>query len=369
MGSSTEPYAQVVHTVVAARRLAGWALWAQLSMLARLVTAWHTCPPVSNEIGIEDRCEDADAGLAERLNVEIGRLQRAVSGRLGVDWPGMAAEMAPMLVSAEVALACGFSRTGADRLLDAVEALFLQGRLPRLRRLLRQGWVDWTKLDWFVRDTAHLDPFVADAVERLVLGDLPPEVDAGACAGSGEPGEFVDVPADPARPGSGLPGIVTMTVPQLRAAIAAAIAAIDAVAAERAARRAREARRVRCQANSDGTATLTADLAVEAAAAVWNALTAAARAAKAAGDPRSLDQLRADELLARTAGAPLPAPDLGGEADDDGQGTTGTPDGDPGAGVDRGGEESSADAADRGDGTGADGSGAAGARRLRRRDH
>src|SRR6185312_2831818 len=49
-------------------------------------------------------------------------------------------------------------------------------------------------------------------------------------------------------------------------------------------------------------ATLTADLAVEAAAAVWNALTDAAQAAKAAGDPRTMDQLRADELLARATG-------------------------------------------------------------------
>jgi hypothetical protein len=50
---------------------------------------------------------------------------------------------------------------------------------------------------------------------------------------------------------------------------------------------------------------------------VWNALTAAATAAKAAGDPRSLDQLRADELLARTTGTPLPPPAPGDTLDAD----------------------------------------------------
>src|SRR4051812_20681061 len=39
VGTSMEPWAQVMHAVVAARRVAGWALWAQLSMVARLVVA------------------------------------------------------------------------------------------------------------------------------------------------------------------------------------------------------------------------------------------------------------------------------------------------------------------------------------------
>jgi hypothetical protein len=306
-------------------------LWAQLSMIARLVVAWQVLPPVSNEFGVEDRCEQgeaADPALAERLNVEIGRLQRAAGGRFaqvawsGGGWSGMAAEMAPVLASAEVSLACGLSRTGSDRLVDASEALFMQGRLPRLRRLLHSGWVEWAKLDWFVRDTAHLDVVVANAVERIVLGDLAPDTPDAPGA---EPGEELDVLADPTRPGLGLPRIVSMTVPELRAAIAAAVAAIDAEGAERAAWNARAARRVRCQANQDGTATLTTELAVEAAAAVWNALTAGAKAAKAAGDPRSLDQLRADELLARTTGTPQPPP-APGDTPDPTQDANGVPD-------------------------------------------
>ena len=45
---------------------------------------------------------------------------------------------------------------------------------------------------------------------------------------------------------------------------------------------------------------------------MWNALTAAAKAARAAGDRRSLDQLRADILIARATTSPL-APPLPGD--------------------------------------------------------
>src|SRR5690242_16076587 len=38
-GASPEPWVQVIHAVVSSRRLAGWALWVQLSMIARLVVA------------------------------------------------------------------------------------------------------------------------------------------------------------------------------------------------------------------------------------------------------------------------------------------------------------------------------------------
>ena len=190
----------------------------------------------------------------------------------------------------------------SDRYVQAADAIFVQDRLPRLRRLLRSGWVEWAKLDAFVRDTECLDLVVAHAVERIILGDL-------------EPDETLDVVADPAQPGLGLPAIVGMTLPQLRAAIAAAIAAIDAEAAARRAKAVRAARRVRSRTDLDGGATLTAELTVEAAAAVWNALTAAAKTARAAGDPRSLDQLRADVLVARTTGTALPPPAPGDTPD------------------------------------------------------
>jgi hypothetical protein len=251
-------------------------------------------PPVSNTSDA-DRCEQADPALTQRLNEEIGRVHHQLGGPLAPFWQGQAAAMAPDLVAAELGLATGLSRLMADRHVEVADALFLQDRLPRLRRLLRAGWVDWPKLIAFVQDTDGLDLVVAHAIERIILGDLDPD-------------ETLDVLADPSQPGLGLPPIVRMTLPQLRAAIAATIAAIDAEAASRRAKEARAARRVRCRANLDGTGTLTADLTVEAAAAVWNALTEAAKVARAAGDPRSLDQLRADALVAKCAGASLPPP-------------------------------------------------------------
>src|SRR3954469_25052159 len=294
VGASPEPWAQVIHAVVAGRRLSGWLLWAQLSMVARWLAAWRTAPPVSNTCDA-DRCEPADPALTQRLNEEIGRVHRRLGGALAPFWQGQAAAMASDLVAAELGLATGLSRLMADRHVEVADALFLHDRLPRLRRLLRAGWVDWPKLTAFVQDTDGLDLVVARAVERIILGDLDPD-------------ETLDVLADPSQPGLGLPPIARMTLPQLRAAIAAAIAAIDAETAARRVKEARAARRVRCRANLDGTGTVTADLTVEAAAAVWNALTEAAKTARAAGDPRSLDQLRADALVAASTGGPLPAP-------------------------------------------------------------
>jgi hypothetical protein len=184
-GSSTDPWQQVIHAVVAGRRLGGWVLWAQLSMLARWLSTWRMSPPVSNT-GEPDRCEDSDPSLAERLNVEIGRVQRQVRGQ----WQGLASEMAPDLVAAELGLATGLSRLMSDRHVAAADAVFLQDRLPRLRRLLRAGWIEWAKLDAFVRDTEGLDLVVVHAVERIILGDL--DID-----------ERLDVLADPSQPGLG----------------------------------------------------------------------------------------------------------------------------------------------------------------------
>jgi hypothetical protein len=230
-GDSTDPWRQVIHAVVAGRRLSGWVLWAQLSMVARWIAAWRQAPPVSNTTSEGDRCEPADPELTRRLNDEIRRVERQVGGQLSGMWSGLAAEMAPDLVSAELGLATGMSRLMSDRHVQAADAIFVQDRLPRLRRLLRSGWVERAKLDAFVRDTECLDLVVAHAVERIILGDLDPD-------------ETLDVVADPAQPGLGLPAIVSMTLPQLRAAIAAAIAAIDA---EAAARRAKAVRaRVAC---------------------------------------------------------------------------------------------------------------------------
>jgi hypothetical protein len=244
--SPTEPLAEVVRVVTAARRLEGWSLWAQLGMLARLIAAWTAQAPVSNDLA-EDRCAEADPALAQRLNGEIYRFQRSVRGHCS----GKAENLAPLFATAEISLACGLTKQMSSRRVDAAQALFLEGRLPRMHRLLRYGWVDWHKLDAFVHDTCHLDAVVANAVERIVIGDLPGE--------QSECPEDVDVLADPGDPGADLPAFVRMTVPELRTAIAGAITAIDAEAAAHRARKAREGRGVRCEPGLDGMATLTAD--------------------------------------------------------------------------------------------------------------
>jgi hypothetical protein len=56
----------------------------------------------------------------------------------------------------------------------------------------------------------------------------------------------------------------------------------------------------------DGMARLEATAGQEDVAAVWNALTDAARVARRHGDPRTLDQIRLDELVRRTTGTGLP---------------------------------------------------------------
>ena len=174
----------------------------------------------------------------------------------------------------------------------------MEDRLPGLARLLEAGWVDWPKARLFVWETSGLDPQVARAVDAVVLGPIGDAADQAGLAGLAGI-DMVDVLADPAAPGSGVPVIARWTLPQLKDAIRAAILELDAAAAAKRSERARRKRHVRVEEGVDGTAEFVADLPAEAAAAVFTSLTMAAKAAKAGGDPRTLDQLRADELIHR----------------------------------------------------------------------
>jgi hypothetical protein len=94
----------------------------------------------------------------------------------------------------------------------------------------------------------------------------------------------------------------------------AVIAALDPDGADERAERARDERSVTAENESDGVARLTARWPAEAVAAVMNELDAAAAAAKAAGDARTCDQIRVDEVFYRLSrgayGAPaMPAGD------------------------------------------------------------
>jgi hypothetical protein len=285
---SSAPWAQVMRLGIAARRLESWALWNQLQFIGRLLVAWQESPPVCNgEPGSTDRCADTDPALAERLAIAAADFQRAVKGH----FLGHAAQLAAVYVAAELSAGWGIPQGVAKARVEAAEALLVTGRLPRLARLLQAGWVDWPQVQTFLRETSHLEPAVARAVEAVVLGDVELEGAAGF--------DVVDSLADAARPGAGIPVVARWTVPKLRLQIRAAILQLKARAAEKRAEQARRDRHVRCQAGPDGTAELTAELPAEAAAAIFESLTRAARAAKAAGDPRTLDQLRADELVYR----------------------------------------------------------------------
>jgi hypothetical protein len=89
-----------------------------------------------------------------------------------------------------------------------------------------------------------------------------------------------------------------LTTGQIRARLRRLVLAVDPDAARRRCAQALKTRRVESFANPDGTGEVWGrNLAPQDAAAAWERLTAIARAAKAAGDDRSLDQLRADALL------------------------------------------------------------------------
>jgi Domain of unknown function (DUF222) len=89
-----------------------------------------------------------------------------------------------------------------------------------------------------------------------------------------------------------------LTTGQLRAKLRRLVIAADPQAAVKQAAQAVQGRRVEIECRDNHLASIHGiDLAPHRVAAGWERLTAIARAAKAAGDPRRLDQLRADAML------------------------------------------------------------------------
>ncbi|HYY09862.1 MAG TPA: DUF222 domain-containing protein, partial [Kineosporiaceae bacterium] len=287
----------------AQERLSGWSTYTRLAQAALWLQEWTARPPINSALpddpvpsGDGSSTEESVAGVAlrrrlERVESEWLRRHHRLFGFPGsyADWLDA---VVPRLVASELAVAAGVSPVTAHTMVAAAEALFVEERLPLLRRLLAAGWVDWPKVRLFVRSTSPLDGEVALAVEALVIGRLPdPDVLAGV--------EIVDVLADPSAPGSGVPVIARWTLGQLQDALTAAVLALDPQGAEDRARRARRGRHVRAVPSGDGVAEVTANVPAEDAAAVMTTLTDAAKTAKAAGDPRTFDQLRADEYVQR----------------------------------------------------------------------
>lgn len=340
------PLDEVVDLAMGSQRLAGWALWCQLAAAARLIRAWSAWSPIGDSD--HDSCEngeDGDRNLAVRLGRVADRGQR--SARRDVD----PRELALDFVSAELALACGLSRSAAGHRVVTANILVVEGRHPRVGRLARAGLVEWGKLHLLVTRLSAVEPRVAEQVERRLI----PDGDLDCTRGP------LHVRRSRRDPGADLPFVTRCTLPQLRAAIDAALHAIDPDGAEDRAGRARQDRSVTAEPESDGVARLTARGPAEAVEAIMADLDDAAATAKARGDARTCDQIRADEAFHRLTqgayGAPAnptssstgagagtgsgAGPAAGGaarDATDDAGGDATGDDADHGAGVDREGE-------------------------------
>jgi Domain of unknown function (DUF222) len=168
----------------------------------------------------------------------------------------------------------------ADQLVD---------RLPAVFAALDAGDIDVPKATVFADETMLLDPSLARRVAGELLGEAP-----------------------------------RLTTGQLAARLRKAVLAADADAVRKRAKERVKGRRVEARLTADGLAELCGyDLPPHLVAAAAERLTALARAAKAAGDRRKLDQLRADAFTDLLIGQGVA---VGGPITDT---TLGTPDAAP----------------------------------------
>ncbi len=194
----------------------------------------------------------AVSGLAAR---------REQSGRESGDWRPFDH------VDDEVALALTLTRRGAARLLDLALAL---DRLPLTRAALAAGLIDERRAEVIAEEVAELDDEHAAAVEKLIIGRAP-----------------------------------KLTSGQLRALVRRAVLSADPKAAQRRKEKALQDARVEMFPETSGTAALAGrDLPSAGVLAADKHLTALAQAMKAAGQPGTLDILRAWAYLHLLAGKP-----------------------------------------------------------------
>ena len=194
----------------------------------------------------------AVSGLAAR---------REQSGRESGDWRPFDH------VDDEVAVALTLTRRGAARLLDLALAL---DRLPLTRAALAAGLIDERRAEVIAEELAELDDEHAAAVEKLIIGRAP-----------------------------------KLTSGQLRALVRRAVLAADPKAAQRRKEKALKDARVEMFPETSGTAALAGrDLPPAGVLAADKHLTALAQAMKAAGQPGTLDILRAWAYLHLLSGKP-----------------------------------------------------------------
>lgn len=207
--------------------------------------------------------------LASWATARATELSGTVAGRPGINphHPLPGGKIAADSAAAELAPRLGVSRFAARRMVG--DAFLYRDKLDQTATALRQGAIDPTKAAVLTRHLADQPADVAWEVQRLVLPDASHQ-----------------------------------TPTQLRRAVEKAIIAIDPSRAVQRHRKAREQRRVdHPRPLPDGMASVHAFLPATDAAGLDLALEAAARSAKASGDSRTIDQLRADafSLMGHTA--------------------------------------------------------------------
>ncbi len=194
----------------------------------------------------------AVSGLAAR---------RAAAGEATGDWRPLDH------VDDEVAIALTLTRRSAGRLLELALGL---DRLPLTRAALAAGLIDERRAEVITGEVAGLDDAHAAAVEKLIIGRAP-----------------------------------GLTSGQLRALVRRAVLAADPGAARRRKEQALKDARVELFPETSGTAALAGrDLPPAAVLAADKHLTALAQAMKAAGQPGTLDILRAWAYLHLLSGQP-----------------------------------------------------------------
>jgi hypothetical protein len=216
--------------------------------------------------------EECERHKARAFAAEATVLARLAARTTRTGWQGEAPFESLLLDVAGTCLV-GQQSAGA-RLLDAEH---LVGRLPGLLAALAAGRVFVAQARVLIGETRNLDPQACAAVQERVLPD-----------------------AERLAPGP------------LRAKVKAVVLAVDAQEAARRAAQGRTDRRVWSRPAEDGTALLMALGPAAQIRALELDLTRQAAAARAAGDPRTADQLRFDLLCERAAGGaagpgPLPA--------------------------------------------------------------
>ena len=187
--------------------------------------------------------------------------RREAAGRVTGDWRPLDH------VDDEVAVALTLTRRSAARLLDLALGL---DRLPLTRAALAAGLLDERRAEVIAEEVAELDDEHAAAVEKLIIGRAP-----------------------------------ELTSGQLRALVRRTVLSADPKAARRRKEKALRDARVEMFPETSGTAALAGrDLPPAGVLAADKHLTALAQAMKAAGQPGTLDILRAWAYLHLLSGQP-----------------------------------------------------------------